>query len=95
MSGWPPTGLHCANLTICAREPTSRRCCRGLSCIAGAHGRRSRMRRRLDAPRAFATSASAAKPELVNNDVRVLERAANASHPGARVTTTPVVSCAI
>jgi hypothetical protein len=53
------------------------------------------MRRRLDAPRAFATSASAAKPELVNNDVRVLERAANASHPGARVTTTPVVSCAI
>jgi hypothetical protein len=71
-----------------ARTNQVLRCCHGLSCIAGAHDRRSRMRRRLDALRACATSASAATWAY-------WRCAANASHLHARVTTTPVVSCAI
>ena len=66
MSGFPPTGFHCANRAI-ARVHHRR--CRGGSRIARAHDRRSRLLRRLDAPRACTTSASAANWKFVDNDL--------------------------
>ena len=88
MSGFPPTCFHCANLAICARAPKFLPPFRGLSRIARAHDRRSRLRHRLDA-RALAPHLPALQNgKLVDNDLDLLVRAADVFHPAPGVTTT-------